>query len=123
MTYYVIRLLAFGFVWSAVGGATFGGLAQVASLPHVPDPLAWPFLLFLVIGSPVVALLELLPGFEQLQWAVFPDGGASGVFVTMLLASLVAWSTLLAMCRHLWLRKHRPGPNNSFKPKPLRGSA
>jgi hypothetical protein len=123
MKFYTVRALAFGFGCSAAAGAVVGGMAQLASLPYVPDPFAWPFLLFILGGYPLSALLELLPGFEHLQWAVFPQGGAGGVFANILFASLITWAIVFAFCRHLWLRKHGPGPNNSFKPKPLRGSA
>lgn len=122
MTFYLIRIFAFGLAWSAVVGVALTGLAHLASLPYVPDPLAWPFLLFLLVGSPLVATLELLPGFEELQWAAFPSGGASGVFGTLFLGSLITFSAVLALSRHLWLRKSRAAPNNSRKPNPVRPS-
>ena len=115
-----IRALSFGFACSISVGITSAGLAQLTSSFEMPSIFAWPFLLFIAGGFPLGLLLDSVPGYEKLLWAVFPDGGSGPAFATVLIDALISWALVFALGRYYWLRKRRLGPNNSFKPNPLR---
>ena len=123
MKSYAIRLALFGLASSASVGLLAGGLAQLASFLHFSEIFALPFMFYVLCGIPLNAILDWVPGFSQLQWWIFPAGGLAAAFSFLIASAFATWAVALAFGRHLWNLKHRPAPNNSFKPKPLRGSA
>ena len=126
---------------SIVSGVMSGGLTCIASIYAlgftnsfaVPDgvPLAlWDAAVIFGIGAMLVALLihflaiRLLAVITLLAFAAFAVTGVVALAASGMLAHsgkvLTAWlvGAMLASLAHSRLR-----PNNSFKPKPLRGSA
>jgi hypothetical protein len=128
-------------VKSIAAGVMSGGLTYVASLyalgftnafamPHGFPLTLWDVAVVLGIGAMLVALLihfvaiRLLAVKALLAFVAFAVTGVVALAASGLLTNggkaLAAWlvGALLASVAHSRLR-----PNNSFKPKPLRGSA
>ena len=123
MKNFAIRQAAFGLLASTLFGVASAALAQLVSTHYLPTPFSWPFAMYLLAGLPLSYGMELIPGFEALQWRLFPAGGPAGAFFFLLIPAFITWAVLFSGARVLWLHKRGAAPNNSFKPTPLRGAA
>jgi hypothetical protein len=116
------RAIIFGALASFGTGVSVFGLASMGSGGEVPDAFSWPFYAFVFSGQPVghaIAFMSDLTGLSLPGG----DGHAGQGLVALIVGAFLTWLGVFAFGRYLWLRWRSPAPNNSSKPKPLRGSA
>ena len=99
-----------------IGVSAATGLLILRTLPQ-----SWAAAVYLWPGNLAAPILGKIIPTAAVYWLV-PEGGAPAYLLLILVGAFASWAalfTLVALAVHrTWLR-----PNNSFKPKPLRGSA
>jgi hypothetical protein len=99
---YKLKLVIFGISASLIFCISAGLLANFESLPQ---PFKWPMALYVLTGIPLAALLDLIPAYNHLLVALFPNGGAPGAFVPLLVCGFVTWSLIFTLLRHAFIRR------------------
>ncbi len=102
----------------ALLGVSLSAAVGALALFALPSTLAstaylWP-------GNYAAPILDKITPVAALYWLV-PEGGPLAYLLLIVLGPFFAWAVLFAAVAFVigrWVR-----PNNSFKPKPLRGSA
>jgi len=117
------RAMFSGLVISALFGAFVVALDQGARSASLPSFLSWPLLAYMVSGVPLAWLLEHVPGYGGSSAPFAADGAMGTAILKLLVSGWLTWAVVVSSALYLRWRRATAAPNNSFKPKPLRGSA
>jgi len=114
----------------AVRATCYGALTSVAfavlafTIALIVEPLGSPIVALYVLGGvPLATLWEHFQFFQSLQWRLFPEGGPGAAMIFLFADALISWAFVFSVAWWLRLRAWAAASNNSFKPRPLRGSA
>jgi len=81
----------------ALVSALLYGLGTFLELDSLWWPIYWPPLVFALPGMPIVYLLDTVPFVNKVFGLIFPKGGASGVFGSVILTAILVWGIVLSV--------------------------
>jgi hypothetical protein len=85
---------------SLIFAASSGVLAAIGHLIGLASwwwPIYWPALLFCIVGYPVLFLLDNTQIVNSIFGLIFPGGGASGIFGSILVTAFLVWASILSI--------------------------